>query len=67
MANERIISFNWSSNSQLFMYTLTLITINSESEKVINTTNYLLQLAMVGSYQQLHVSAFMEATVRLCH
>jgi len=49
------------------MYTLTLITINSESEKVINTTNYLLQLAMVGSYQQLHVSAFMEATVRLYH
>jgi len=33
----------------------------------INTTNYLLQLAMVGSYQQLHVSAFMEAIVRVYH
>jgi hypothetical protein len=34
---------------------------------VINTTNYLLQLAMVGSYQQLHVSAFMEVVVRVYH
>jgi len=32
---------------------------------VINPINFLLQLAMVGSYQQLHVSAFMEGIVRL--